>query len=247
MYDPTPADDYVWPTCTACGRDLWVNEVGRYACRPCEDTTNRRLAELPLLFARLNTTAALMRDARRPGGGGSGTKSPPIPPRLDVLALIGPGGAAARLQAIEDSWRIALGRRVEVRSDGKRVFASWRSNPALAVPEHVDFLKINLRVACERYESVGQDVDDLRRLHAECTAVATDTRRPGRVQIGSCPTPTNDGYCGAPLTASAASHRIHCGDCGARWETLGEWRELRAAQEVAVTEAERQRHEGMAA
>jgi hypothetical protein len=38
------------------------------------------------------------------------------------------------------------------------------------------------------------------------------------------------------LTASTGSHRIHCGSCGNRWETLGEWRELRAAQEAVLVE-----------
>ena len=178
MHDHTPADDgYIWPTCTACGRDLWTDEVQRWACRPCEDRTLARIAELPSLFRQLDTTAALMRGARRPGGGGSGSRTPPIPPRLEVLALIGPGGIAARLRDIEDAWRKALGWTV----------APWRGSPRQAVPDHVTFLVNNLPWACDAYESVGQDIDDLRRLHGECTAIVNDERKPGRVQIGACP------------------------------------------------------------
>lgn len=237
MHDsPTPLDEYAWPVCVAprCGKQLWVAEHGRYACRPCEDATAKRITELGGLFRQLDTTAMLMRGARRPGGT-SGSKTPPIPPRLEVLSLVAPGGGiATRLQAIEDSWRVALGWTIEPRSDGTRVFAAWRTNPAEAVRRHVTFLANNLLWACSSYESVGQDIDDLRKLHAECVALASGEKRPGRVPIGVCPNPVGDGWCGAQLTASTGSHRVHCGNCGARWDGLGEWRELRAAQEAAA-------------
>jgi hypothetical protein len=168
-----------------------------------------------------------MRGARRPGGGSSGSKVPPIPPRLEVLSLVGPGGVAARLRDIEDAWRKALGWTV----------APWRGSPAQAVPAHTKFLADNLLWACGSYESIGQDIDDLRRLHGECTAIANDERKPGRVQIGACPVQGEDGPCAAPLTARADSHRVHCTTCDSRWETLGEWRELRAAQERVLGES----------
>jgi len=225
---PTLLADYSWPICVSCACELWTDEAGRFACRPCEDRTATRIAELPALFRRLDTTASLMRGARRSGGGSSGSKVPPIPPRLEVLALVGPGGVAARLRDIEDAWRKALGWTV----------APWRGSPAQAVPQHVTFLANNLPWACDAYESVGQDIDDLRRLHGECSAIVNDERKPGRVQIGACPARyDDDSLCGQALTASAASHRVRCGTCGTRWETLGEWRELRAAQEQVLAEA----------
>lgn len=229
MHDHPTLDDYSWPTCTApgCGRQLWVSETGRWACRPCEDKTAARIAELPALFRQLDTTASLMRGARRIGGGSSGSKTPPIPPRLEVLSLVGPGGVAARLSAIEDSWRAVLGWAV----------APWRGSPAQAVPDLAKFLGDNLLWACGSYESVGQDIDELRCLHGECVAIVNDERKPGRVQIGACPGQLEAGLCGQPLTASAASHRVRCGNCGSRWETLGEWRELRSAQEQVLAEA----------
>ncbi len=230
MHDHTPDDSgYEWPTCVTprCGRQLWADELDRWACRPCCDVTLTRIAELPALFRQLDTTATLMRGARRPGGGGSGSKTPPIPPRLEVLALVGPGGVAARLSAIEDAWRKTLGWTV----------APWRGSPAQAMPQLVAFLANNLLWACGSYESVGQDIDDLRRLHGEMRAIVDDERRPGRVQIGNCPVRLDDGPCWTPLTASAASHRVRCGGCGMRWETIGEWRELRAAQDAVLAEA----------
>ncbi|MET7975748.1 hypothetical protein ABZW44_22435 [Streptomyces mirabilis] len=230
MHDhPADLDQYEWPTCVTprCERRLWVTETGRWACRPCEDVTAARIAELSALFRQLDTTAALMKGASRIGAGGSGSRTAPIPPRLDVLNLVGPGGVAARLSAIEDAWRQALGWTV----------APWRGSPAQAVPELAAFLTNNLLWACNSYEEIGQDIDDLRKLHSECTALVNDERRPGRVQIGACPARLDTGICAAPLTASAASHRVRCGTCGTRWETLGEWRELRAAQEQVLADA----------
>jgi hypothetical protein len=229
VHDHPAFDEYAWPTCVTpnCGRQLWVSETGRQSCRPCEDKTATRIAELPALFRRMDTTASLMRGARRPGGASSGSKTPPIPPRLEVLSLVGPGGVAARLRDIEDSWRKALGWTV----------APWRGSPAQAVPDHARFLANNLPWACDAYDSVGQDIDDLRRLHAECVALVNDERRPGRIQVGNCPVDSGDGPCWTPLTATAATHRIRCGSCGTRWETLGEWRELRAAQEAVLAAA----------
>jgi len=231
--DLAAPEDYEWPVCVTpnCNRQLWVAEAGRWACRPCEDATAKRISELPALFRQLDTTAALMKGASRSSSPTSGSRTPPIPPRLDVLNLVSPGGIAARLSAIEDAWRAELGWTI----------APWRGSPAQAVPRLAEFLANNLLWACSSYEAVGQDIDDLRRLHAECTALANDERRPGRVQIGNCPVRDGVGdLCWTPLTARADSHRVRCGACGSRWETLGEWRELRAAQERVLAEAARQ-------
>lgn len=259
MHDRADDDIYEWPICVTprCGRRMWVTETGRQACRPCETQAAAHLAELPALFTRLNTTAALMRGSRTGGGATSGSRVPPIPPRMEVLALTGPGGVAARLQAIEDAWRQALGWATPPtversttfpvhRGDdgtllvgrpghGDRVYPHWRTQrPAVAVPKRVTFLANNLPWACERYDSVGQDVQDLRRLHAECTAALSGDRRPGRVQIGLCPNPVEGDPCAAQLTASAADHRVRCEQCGARWEGHAEWRALRVAQEAVL-------------
>ncbi|GAA1888127.1 hypothetical protein GCM10009837_07460 [Streptomyces durmitorensis] len=230
MHDhPTDLTEYEWPVCVTpgCGRQLWVSEAGRWACRPDEDATAKRLAELPALFRQLDTTAALMRGARRIGGGGSGSKNPPIPPRLEVLALVGPGGVAARLSAIEDSWRTALGWTV----------APWRGSPAEAVPHLVKFLTDNLLWACGGYESVGQDVEAVRKLHGECSAIVNDKPKYGNVKIGLCPVVIEDRLCAEQLYASARSFKTACPACRSRWEGEEEWRQLRAAQEQILAEA----------
>src|SRR5207248_16417 len=124
---PTEDQTYEWPTCAAGpatgprSHQLWENELDRLVCWPCEERTVQRIAELPALFAQLNKTAMLMKGANRVGGGTSGTRTAPIPPRIDVLNLVGPGGIAARLRDIEDAWRKAFGRAIKPASDGVRV------------------------------------------------------------------------------------------------------------------------------
>lgn len=227
-----PADiDYEWPACTACGRDLWDTEIGRQACRPCEARTAERLVELGRLFTEINTTAALMRGARRGGTPTSGSRTPPIPPRLEVLSLAAAGGVATRLRDIEDSWRKALGWTV----------APWRGSPRQAVPEHIRFLTNNLPWAADAYDSVGQDVEEIRRLHAECKQAISHDRKPGRVNVGHCPTVVGDTRCGTQLTASAATSRIRCGTCGSQWDDMHGWRELRQAQDDAAAEEAEER------
>ncbi|MFE4658154.1 hypothetical protein ACFRFJ_15905 [Streptomyces hydrogenans] len=224
MHTTPDASDYEWPTCRnpRCGRALWPEEAHRHICRPCEQTTNQLLAELPALFVRLSTTAALLRRVGNRSAATGGRDTPPIPGRLEVLDLTGPGGAAARLQAIEDAWRQAFGRRV----------GTWAGSPAQALPVHVGFLRINLERACEQYEAIDQDLETIHRLHRDCTTAVSCTPRPARVGIGACPARDTDGTpCGEPLAATSAHHRIHCPRCGARWAGHADWRDLRRAQD----------------
>jgi hypothetical protein len=236
-------DEYEWPVCSAGPAEgprrhrLWDDELNRLVCRPCEAKTSTRIAELPGLFEVLNRTASLMKGARNVGGSVSGSRTAPIPPRLDVLAVVGPGGVAAELQAIEDAWRLALGRKIAPRTDGVRLFASWRSNPAAAVPEHANFLRINLQRACESYESIGQDIETLRKLHTRCKALVEQKPKTGNVKIGLCPELVDGERCFEQLHANTGSFKTACGKCGAVWEGETEWRKLRAAQQRALAEA----------
>jgi hypothetical protein len=216
------AADYAWPKCVACEKNMWVSETDRWSCRPCEDKTAARLAELPALFARINTTAALVRGARRGTGMPTGSKVPPIPANAEVLSLAAVGGVVTRMQGIEDAWRRELGWTV----------APWRGNAGQAVPKVIEFVANNLPWACERYEPVGQDMEEIRRLHAECTAALSPDPKPGRVRIGLCPVVLDSSPCNAQLTATVASPKVRCPQCLTEWPDMGAWRELRRAQEA---------------
>jgi hypothetical protein len=223
MHNLAAPEPYTWPTCTACHRNLWADEINRQACRPCETQTAERLDELNTLFWRINTTAALIRGANRISSNTSGTRTPPIPARLAPLGLATIGGVASRLQAIEDSWRAALGWTV----------APNPGAPGRAVPFHIGFLRNNLLWACDAYESVSQDIDEIRHLVTECKNALDPGSQPGRVRIGPCPVRLDTGLCGAQLTATTASHKVRCPSCLTEWPDLNAWRDLRKAQEAA--------------
>lgn len=247
MHTPAPApdpDDYTWPACTGCTRPLWDTELGRYTCRPCQTRAAEHLATIAALYPHLNTTSALL--PRRSGTHTrSGTRTAaPLPVAVAVLDLTAPGGVATRLAAIEDAWRLALGRRIPVRHDHTRVFAAWRTNPTADVPQHVTFLRINLERACESYPEIGDDLTEIRRLHDQCktaalTALDPGEQRPGPIAIGPCPA-VPDGAttpCMAPLTARPGAHRVDCRTCGARWEGARDWIALRTAQQALTAAA----------
>ncbi|MFH8616206.1 hypothetical protein ACH4E8_14180 [Streptomyces sp. NPDC017979] len=82
------------------------------------------------------------------------------------------------------------------------------------MPEHVRFSANNLLWACSEYESVGDDVAELRRLAAERRAALEGSGRPGPVRVGSCPAVVEGAECGEVLTATADSLRIRCRSCG---------------------------------
>lgn len=269
MHQPTAtqphtpdADAYEWPLCTAGpttgphAHHLWAEELDRLVCRPCEDQTRRRLTELPALFAKLDRTAMLMKGASPGGTPTAGTRTAPIPPRLDVLNLTSPGGIPARLQAIEDSWRQALGwptppptaprhvfpvwrdqhgaRHTGQPVRGDRVYPYWRTDrPADVVPRCVTFLTNNILWACSSYTSVADDIHEIRRLHSQCKALVENKPRTGQVKIGLCPVQGDLGPCGTQLTATTNSFTTRCPECGTAWEGREEWQQLRKAQNEA--------------
>ena len=245
--EPGTDTAYQWPACTNCARRLWIAELGRLICRPCQTAAQQHLTELADLHTQLNTARALMPDTAgsRASSTSSGTPSgqrltAPIPVHLDVLNLTSAGGLVTRLRDIEDSWRTALGWTHPVVKDPAlvRTFAPWRTNPAADVPRHLRFLLGNLEWACASYPEIAQDLQEIRRLHTEAGRALARTPRPARIKVGACPVLlADDTTCGTPLTATAGSRRIHCPGCGTHWDDLAAWRDLRTAQGAVLVPA----------
>lgn len=229
--DAVDLTEYTWPECTSCRARLREYELDRRICRRCEARTLDRLTSLAGLFAELNTTGALL---RRAGASRSGSPDPSVaaaPVLLGALCLVGPGGVATRLQAIEDSWRGALGRRRIIPQDAVRVFAPWRTHPASAVPGHLAFLRFNLDWAARSYESVNDDVEEIRALHRECTTALDPSPRPRPVKVGLCPaTLAHGARCGTQLTVRPPASVIRCTGCGMTWDGRSAWARLQTAQ-----------------
>lgn len=224
---PNTLNDDDTPRCTHCQRLLFHHELDRWACNLCEDRAREHLNALPSLYEQLG-------DALTPTTGNSDgskvsvSRLAPLPVALAPLDLRAAGGMVSKLQAIEDNWRTVLGRPASPRSDGVRLFASWRSNPGSDVPIHANFLVINLRWACERYEEVAYDLGVIRDLHNHAQTLITGQRE-SRVPIGHCPAVNeNTGQaCGEPLRVSPQALSICCRECGTQWDR-GEWLRLGA-------------------
>jgi hypothetical protein len=232
LHDTTgPAADYEWPTCTACTTPLRENELGRQLCHRCEARTLDRITELGGLATRINTTTAILRGAARPGAGTSDPSVAAVPLLVGTLSLAATGGLATRLGAIEDAWRAALGRPVLIRQDQVRIFAAWRTHPATAIPEHLTFLRWNLDWAAREYDSIADDVEEIRALHRECSSALDPGPRPRPVKIGLCPASLADGArCRTRLTARPPASVIRCSACGMVWDGKDAWERLQHAQ-----------------
>ncbi|MEU5838803.1 hypothetical protein ABZ820_34780 [Streptomyces diacarni] len=95
------------PACPCCGRALYTTELGLYACGACLRTLEGWLRELPAQLVvlagshqRETTTAASARV--------SGSRTAPLPGRLDTLNLLGPAALDVQDQADQHGpWPIA--------------------------------------------------------------------------------------------------------------------------------------------
>lgn len=189
------------PRCTACNRALWTTELaaGRWVCERCEADTAQQLRNLPALFRRISSLAALMKGSS-PGGIGSPNREAPAPLKIGVLNLTANGGVVTQLQAIEDSWRAALG---------------WSMG---ATRHHTDidgvtsFLTSNLRWACERYDEIADDLKKIRSLHGQLSGIDTGAPPPKRFAV-YCGTDDCDGQ----MRISLDTEHATCPDCRTRY------------------------------
>jgi DNA-directed RNA polymerase subunit RPC12/RpoP len=202
--------------CANCSRLLFTDELERFACRICEHRASKQLAELPSLYEELG-------DLLAPGSGASDngakvrvSKTAPLPVALQPLSLRAPGGIVAGLQAIEDSWRAALGWTMAPRSDGVRVFAPWRTNPQAAIPQHAQFIANNLLWACASYEEIPFDLDVISDLYWQAKNTITGTRP--RIIYVRCRLLYDDGgECGAQMAVDINKTSARCPSCATRW------------------------------
>lgn len=85
MNDAVIDDNYKWPACTVCGRDLREAELGRQACRPCQrrvDDNLEALADPHGLYASLARALAPPGwQRRRPCLGRCSYRAAAAPPR----------------------------------------------------------------------------------------------------------------------------------------------------------------------
>lgn len=204
--------------CTHCPRLFNDRELGRQACRVCQDRATEQVQAFPLLYLRLGTA---LRPGSTSGSGGRVATScgAPLPVALQPLSLRGPGGIVSILLGIEQRWRAALDWTPLPERGG------YESSLAATVGVIVN----NLPWACSDYPYVAPDLQLIASLHRQADAVINGVRDV-RVPIGYCPAVDDESgaVCGERLKVSPWALAICCGACGGKWDR-DEWFRLGAA------------------
>lgn len=196
----------------------------RAVCQPCRDKLRGQLNDIPDLYAALDDELLAQRNT---GPKVSGTREAPIPGRLDVLNLRGPGSTAnmpiadqhgaipifAALESWERDWRHCR---------GLAITGMWPDIPH-ALTAIVRFLDAHLDWACDYHGAIGEFAADVRGVAQSIKAAQGD--RPDTVFVGHCPVIADGKTCGARLRASTWHDTIRCPACQTVWERL-EWERL---------------------
>ncbi len=193
-------DTYEWPVCRSCPRQLRQDELGRQACRCCQDRADTALQQLPGpdgLYAQLATR--LM-----PGRGGDGpvvavSRTPPLPLRLDVLNLMTEKGPVlGKLEPWVRDWE-QFGR-AEVDESGTL---------QQRVDHAVQTLRFNLAWAAAEHPAFGDFLQEVANLVGQCERQITGERKERPIYV-ACP-------CGMPVSVTVTTDRVSCRGCNTRY------------------------------
>lgn len=184
------------PVCPVCHRTTATRHTR------CRNILDQRIANLPALYTLL---AAVLEPGTAPGTRVSGTRTPPLPVRLEPLNLRGPGGIITTLADWEDDWA------------GRRNFTHHhRGNTEHDLAQIVIFLRHNLDWALDHHPAVADFADEIRDITTTCNSALG--LRTNHKRIGNCPTVGEDGHtCGRTLYADPYLDTIHCDRCHSEW------------------------------
>ncbi|WP_406188964.1 hypothetical protein [[Kitasatospora] papulosa] len=187
-------------TCTICRRDLRDDEAGRYACRICVDLIDQHLRALAGpegLYARLS--AQLTPWAGNGGPAVSGSRTAPVPLRLEVLNLMTAGGPVlGPLETWVRDWE-----------DCGRADMCEAGTLQRRVDHAVGTLRFNLQWAATShpaFDEFGREVHAMwRTLDRQITG-----ERPARIVPVACP-------CGTVLRITLDTAGARCVGCGEQY------------------------------
>lgn len=204
-------DDYQWPTCIICTRDLWENELERQACRPCQhraDTNLTALAGQPTyddngqiisgLYAALGRVLAPSgsHDSART----SGAPGARLPVRLEPLNLSAPGSTVTILQTWAEDWDQRMHR------DPPR----WHGTLQQQVDQAAAKLRTDLEWAASRHPVFDEFAREIRQLVNACRRQISGEPPERRVTV-ACP-------CGGTLSVAISTEGARCRDCGTQYD-----------------------------
>ncbi|GAA1406208.1 hypothetical protein GCM10009639_53770 [Kitasatospora putterlickiae] len=190
----------------------------------------RQLADLPPLYAAL---AAYLRPsaqaADRLGTRPTAAADAPLPVDLDVLDLIGPGGAVTVLE----TWRQALHEDMGLHwpdpwghPDGRLLRA------ARGLHQHLTYIRLD-------WPAAGDCAREIHQLHAAATRHVAPADHP--TVVGHHPDPARPGDsnpCGGRLELPHGAAAVRCARCRTEWGPL-QWLQLRRRLQAAPTDAHR--------
>lgn len=194
-------DSYQWPTCGACGRSLWDNELGRQACRMCQrrvDDNLQALAGAHGLYAALSAALA-------PGAGSGearvsgGTRTAPLPLRLEPLSLSSRGGVVTVLQTWLVDWHEQL----------QWAHPRWQGDMRQQLDQVVQALRTNLEWAASQHPAFGDFSAEVAALVRSCRRQATGEKPERRIAV-ACP-------CGGTLRVTISTPGARCAGCGTQY------------------------------
>lgn len=209
-------DDATPPTCTVCGCGLYDTELGRQACTPCERRTDENLLALPGergLYARLS--ASLTPGSGSDGPSVSGSRTAPLPLRLEPLSLMARGGVVTVLQTWLIDWHDVLG----------FTHPRWKGDLQQQCDQVIKALRVNLPWAAAEHPAFAEFAWEVSAVRRQCERQVTGERPERRVTV-QC-------SCGQPLRITLSTPGRQCSGCGAQygWEEL---RELPLAERTAA-------------
>ena len=215
MSETPDLNDYEWPACP-CGRQLRTDELGRTACRLCQERADLALRQLPGcdgLYARLATR--LM-----PGRGGdsvvvSASRTAPLPLRLEPLNLMARGGVVTVLQDWLVDWHEQLGWR----------YPRWNGGLQQQLDEVVRALRVNLEWAASSHPAFGEFALEVTSLVRQCERQITGERQERPIAV-ACP-------CGTVLRVTVSTSGARCRGCDTQY-ARGEVLDLPLAQRAAA-------------
>jgi hypothetical protein len=199
VYDQ-PAADYSWPTCTSCGRDLRDDELGRVACFICQDRADHNLASLAGdkgLYAGLRY--ALMPGVGQKEGRISGSRTAPLPLRLEPLSLSARGGVVTILQTWQVDWHEALG----------WTHPRWRGNLQQQLDDTVQALRNNLNWAASSHPAFPDFAAEAASITRDCRRQATGEQPERRIAL-ACP-------CGGTIRVTISTPGARCHTCSTQY------------------------------
>lgn len=191
--------EYQWPTC-GCGRQLRHDEIDRISCRLCQERADHALRALPGptgLYAGLAAVLA-------PGISGgtvpvSGSRTAPLPLRLEPLSLSARGGVVTVLQAWLVDWHEQLGWR----------HPRWHGGMQQQLDEVVHALRVNLDWAAAEHPAFVDFTQEVAGLVRQCQRQITGEQRERPVAV-ACP-------CGTVLRVTISTPGVRCRGCNTQY------------------------------